>query len=142
MPNSTNSTYQSGSVSELRIGLRYPESSLPSLWLVGVIKSSLEYSLSVVSGRPELELGLDRVLVSPVFARCLDIQSSNLSRIVLFKVDIILPEESISAGLVLDVHQDMQRQPPELTSSFHHDARVVLTLHHGSAQPGLCVAWV
>ena len=88
MPNSTNSTYQSGSVSELRIGLRYPESSLPSLWLVGVIKSSLEYSLSVVSGRPELELGLDRVLVSPVLARCLDIQSSNLSRFVLYKVDI------------------------------------------------------
>ena len=89
-----------------------------------------------MSGRPELELGLDRVLVSPVLARCLDIQSSNLSRIVLFKVDIILPEESISAGLVLDVHRDVQRKPPELTSilTCHHDARVVLTLHHASAR--------
>ena len=68
MPNSTNSTYQSGSVSELRIGLRYPESSLPSLWLVGVIKSSLEYSL--VSASPP-ELGMDRVLTSPVAVLCI-----------------------------------------------------------------------
>lgn len=52
----------------------------------------------------------------------------------MFDADYDLPEESISAGFILDVHRDMHREPPELPSPFHHDTRVVLTAYHGSGQ--------
>ena len=50
-------------------------------------------------------------------------------------LNIRLPKNCFSVGLVLDMHGDVHGQPPELPPSFHHDARVILTLHHGS---GLC----
>ena len=52
----------------------------------------------------------------------------------MFIADYELPEVSISAGFILDVHRDIYRQPPELPSPFHHDARVILTSNHRSGQ--------
>ena len=49
-----------------------------------------------------------------------------------FDEDDELPEMSVSEPFILDVHRYVQRQSPELPSTFHYDACVVLTPHHGS----------